>query len=161
MWAVASAGALSMASCPTSGVRAAAWVLGCDRAGTAERSYPASEVRSRPGGATLQPRSRAASQRSCPTSEEGQGRWPRGYPSLRLRRDPRGAAPRPEGQGVARRSNPTSRSGGCAGAGPKRASHSEGQEGHQEGDTPHPEQGAAAPWSSHERDIQLAVKKPK
>ena len=83
-------------------------VPGCDDAGTAERSYPMSEVGGRPRGATQGLRSGAAAERNhpCPhTRYEG--------------RRPGGPTPRP-------------RSPGCEGAGGlEELSHVEGQEGQQ------------------------------
>ena len=82
----------------------------CDGAGTAERSYPASEVRS-------------GSREEIP-SVRGQGQRREELPRVRGQgRRPGGATPRPRPGAVAGRTNPTSK---------------EGQEGRRWGDTPRP-----------------------
>ena len=63
---------------------------GCDGAGTAERSYPASEVRGGPGGLNPRPRPGAVAERGNPSSKEqrlrGRRRAERSYSTFKVRR---------------------------------------------------------------------------
>ena len=104
-------------------------VPGCDGAGTAERSYPASEVRGRsqecqattvqewPRGATPHPRPEAVPERSHPTSEV-RGGGERSHLAPKARGSGREEQPHARGQGQwPGGATPRPRSSGCLDAG--------------------------------------------